>query len=123
MYDEFVEIGFLFDFYGKTLTEKQREIIDLYYFKDLSLAEIGENLNISRQAVYDNLKRGERQLRQMEEQLGLVERFLAEKNKWEETVHKMELVIGKLREECSVSPGIIQELEELREAFCDILGG
>lgn len=52
-----VEIGMLFDFYGKLLSEKQYQVVELYYIHDLSLTEIGEELSITRQGVFDTLKR------------------------------------------------------------------
>lgn len=76
MYEKIVQIALLFDFYGQLLTEKQIEIIDMYYNNDLSLSEISEQLGISRQGVYDTLKRAERTLFEYEEKLGLVDRFL-----------------------------------------------
>ena len=75
MVKKLVEIAILFDFYGKLLSEKQATVIDLYYNYDLSLAEIGEELGISRQGVYDTLKRAEESLYQYEETLQLVNRF------------------------------------------------
>lgn len=69
-------VTMLYDFYGDMLTEKQAEAIDLYYNEDLSLAEIAEPLGISRQGVRDNIKRGEKQLFELEEKLGLVKRFM-----------------------------------------------
>lgn len=69
-------VTMLYDFYGDMLTEKQAEAIDLYYNEDLSLAEIAEPLGISRQGVRDNIKRGEKQLFDLEEKLGLVKRFM-----------------------------------------------
>lgn len=68
-------IAMLYDFYGDMLTEKQAEALELYYNEDLSLAEIAEPLGISRQGVRDNIKRGEKQLFELEEKLGLVKRF------------------------------------------------
>jgi len=65
----------LLDFYGELLTEKQREAMDLYYNEDLSLAEIAEPLDISRQGVRDSIKRGEKQLEDLENTLGLAKRF------------------------------------------------
>lgn len=79
MYDKIVQIALLFDFYGQLLTEKQREIVDMYYNNDLSLGEISEQHGISRQGVYDSLKRAERTLYEYEEKLGLVDRFLKQK--------------------------------------------
>lgn len=65
----------LFDFYGEILTEKQRQVIDLYYNDDLSLAEIAEQAGITRQGVRDCIKRGEATMRFMEEKLRLARRF------------------------------------------------
>lgn len=75
MVDKIVEIGILFDFYGKLLSEKQYLTIELYYLNDLSLGEIAEELNISRQGVFDTLKRAENRLYSYEETLGLVKKF------------------------------------------------
>ena len=69
------EIAVLLDFYGDLLTEKQMQALDLYYNEDLSLAEIAEPLGISRQGVRDSIKRGEKQLHDLEETLGLAKRF------------------------------------------------
>lgn len=69
------KINLLFDFYGPLLTFKQGEAIRLYYIEDFSLAEIADSLDISRQGVYDLLKRGEEALINYEEKLGLLERF------------------------------------------------
>lgn len=70
-----MEISFLFDFYGEMLTEKQQDVIELYYEDDLSLSEIAENEGITRQGVRDSIKRAETQLLEMEERLGLAKRF------------------------------------------------
>jgi predicted DNA-binding protein YlxM (UPF0122 family) len=71
----------LYDFYGPLLTAKQGKIWDLYYQQDLTLAEIAEEEGISRQAVHDLLKRTERILESYEQKLGLISRFLKEKEK------------------------------------------
>ncbi len=65
----------LLDFYGDMLTQKQRDFIEYYYNDDLSLAEIAENVGITRQGVRDAIKRAESQLTEMEERLGFVSRF------------------------------------------------
>ena len=64
-----VEISMLWQIYGKLLTEKQNQLIDYYYNNDLSLSEIAENENITRQAVRDIIKKGERKLFEYEEKL------------------------------------------------------
>ncbi len=65
----------LFDFYGSLLTEKQKQIFTLYYFDDLSLGEISQELSISRQAVYDIIKRTENLLKNYEQGLKLWEKY------------------------------------------------
>ena len=76
-----VEITLLYDIYGKLLTDKQAEAVELYYNEDLSLAEIAANTGISRQGVRDNIKRAEAVLYDTEEKLGIAERFLKIKKK------------------------------------------
>ena len=66
-----VEMCLLFDFYGAMLTERQQEIFDLYYNDDLSLAEISEQMQISRQAVRDSLVRSRNVLAELDERLDL----------------------------------------------------
>ena len=70
-----LEISLLLDFYGPSLTEKQRDMTEQYYDEDLSLAEIAQNQGITRQGVRDAIKRAEQQMFAMEEQLGMVRRF------------------------------------------------
>ena len=70
-----LKISLLLDFYGAILTEKQRESLELYYNEDLSLAEIAEIAQISRQGVRDNIKRGESILLEMEEKLGFFNKY------------------------------------------------
>ena len=72
--EKLVEIGLLFEQYKMLLTDKQREIVSLYYNEDYSLGEISENLNVSRQGIYDTLKRSEKILKDYEAKLGLVKK-------------------------------------------------
>lgn len=67
----------LLDFYGSVLTDKQRVILTEYYDEDLSLAEIAENLGITRQGVRDAIKHGEATLTDLEEKLGNARRHQA----------------------------------------------
>ena len=73
---EVARASLLYDFYGELLTEKQRQVMALYHEENLSLAEIGEEFGISRQAVFDTLKKAEQALQSYEEKLGLVEKFV-----------------------------------------------
>ena len=69
-----IKISLLLDIYGKLLTEKQHNLLNDYYNNDLSLAEIAENENITRQAVRDNLKKGEKKLFYYEEKLEVMKK-------------------------------------------------
>ncbi|WP_208324381.1 YlxM family DNA-binding protein [Orenia marismortui] len=73
--DKVVRVGKLFSFYSSLLTERQQEFVRLYYHHDLSLGEIAEQQGISRQAVYDNLKRSEEALEEYESKLNLVKYY------------------------------------------------
>lgn len=70
-----LEFSLLLDFYGDMLTQKQKDSIDYYYNEDLSLSEISQNLGITRQGVRDAVKRSEALLYEMEERLGLAQKF------------------------------------------------
>ena len=84
MFEKNYKISYLLDFYGNILTDKQRDAIDLYYNADLSLAEIAEHVNITRQGVRDAIKRGEEALLEMEGKLGFAERFEEYRKAFEE---------------------------------------
>ncbi len=68
-------MNFLFDFYQALLTDKQRSYMELYYLDDHSLGEIAESYKVSRQAVYDNIRRTEAMLEEYEDKLRLFEKF------------------------------------------------
>ena len=74
MFEKDYKISYLLDFYGDILTDKQKDAIDLYYNEDLSLAEIADYQEITRQGVRDAIKRGEEILLEMEEKLGFAEK-------------------------------------------------
>ena len=75
MLEDTTRVNLLYDFYGNLLTEKQRECLEFYYQHDLSLAEIADHSNISRQGVHDLLKRSVKTLEKAEIRLGMVARF------------------------------------------------
>ena len=89
-----VQISLLFSIYRNMLTDRQAESIDLYYNEDLSLAEIGEHMGITRQGVRDNIKRAEHILFDVEEKLGLAGRFL------------------RIREKLSYIDDVIRDIEQ-----------
>lgn len=70
-------VNMLIDIYGDLLTEKQQQYIMMYYEDDLSLSEIAESLSISRNAVYDQIRRALHTLEEYEERLGLLKKHEA----------------------------------------------
>ena len=84
--EEKVKISMLCQFYGKLLTQKQCEFINDYYNNDLSLSEIAENNNITRQAVRDIIKKGEKKLFEYEEKLQFMKRTLNQEKKIEKAL-------------------------------------
>ena len=75
MLDKTTRINFLLDFYQELLTAKQRKYMEMYYLEDFSLGEISESYHVSRQAVYDNIRRTESMLEAYEEKLQLYTKF------------------------------------------------
>ncbi len=75
MKNQAYRMAMLYDFYGDLLTERQKEFYDLYYNDDLSLSEIAENYDITRQGVRDIIIRAERTLEDVEEKTGLIRRY------------------------------------------------
>lgn len=95
--DNKVRISILLETYGKLLTEKQYNLLDDYYNMDLSLSEIAENESITRQAVRDNLKKGENKLFEYEEKLGIMKKTLMQ----EETISTILSEISKIEHSSS----------------------
>ena len=83
----------LLDFYGELLTDKQRECCDLHFNEDLSLGEIAEQLGISRQGVWDNIRRAESTLQEIENKTGLIRRFSKTREKLESVSEKLDALV------------------------------
>ncbi len=115
MFQKDMRISFLLDFYGDTLSERRREIIEMYYNEDLSLSEIAEQTGISRQGVRDSVKKSEKELIELEETLGLAERFAKIKKETEDISDS----ISKLMAETS-DVGIKEGLSVIRERLCKL---
>lgn len=75
MLEKTTRINYLLDFYQDLLTEKQRNYMEMYYLEDFSLGEISETSAVSRQAVYDNIRRTEAMLEEYESKLALYAKF------------------------------------------------
>ena len=112
--DKHIEISMLWEIYGKLLTEKQYEVLNDYYNNDLSLSEIAENNNISRQGVRDLIKKGESKLFEYEEKLNImkktqineqtIQNVLAQLSKISEnsSEKKIEKILNEVQKELSV---------------------
>ncbi|MGP4106955.1 putative DNA-binding protein [Virgibacillus sp. L01] len=104
MLEKTTRVNYLFDFYQELLTPKQRNYMEMYYLEDYSLGEISELFEVSRQAVYDNIRRTEKMLESYEKKLKLYDKFqqrvtiLAELDEVTENDSKMQQFITKLKE-------------------------
>ncbi|MBQ8309902.1 MAG: DNA-binding protein [Clostridia bacterium] len=100
MFEKNLEIGFLLDFYGDVLSERKRTVLDYYYNDDLSLAEIAEEIGISRQGVRELIKKSADELLFYEEKLGLARRFREAEEQARHLLEMMETarVDGEIRD-------------------------
>lgn len=120
MFEKIVEITYLFDFYGNLLSENQYSAIELYYIHDLSLSEISEILNISRQGVFDALKRAENRLYDFENKLGLVKKFSENKDRMSEILNTVKNINKNTGDKNFIN--ISKDLKEIEKNLIDILG-
>lgn len=97
-------MNYLFDFYQELLTPKQRSYMMLYYLDDHSLGEIAEAYEISRQAVYDNIRRTEAMLEEYEAKLQLFDKF-----------GKRKQLVAEFEQDEPTEARIRQFLEQLKE--------
>ncbi len=95
--DKHIEVSILWEIYGKLLTKKQYVVLNDYYNNDLSLSEIAENNNISRQGVRDLIKKGEGKLFEYEEKLKIMEK----NTKNERTIQLVLSQLSKISENSS----------------------
>ena len=92
-----LEMGYLLDFYGEALTEKQREMLRQYYNDDFSLSEIGDNFGITRQGARDAIKHGESALLELEAKVGFAARY----RRVQQTLEELEQLVIDARFECT----------------------
>jgi predicted DNA-binding protein YlxM (UPF0122 family) len=107
MNDRF-EISLLLDYYMELLTEKQQDIMNMYYNDDFSLAEIAEINNTSRQAIHDLIKRCDKMLISYEEKLKLLEKSNIRKTKKNE-------IVEKLTNDYMLSKELVDDIDEMLE--------
>ncbi|NTV89795.1 MAG: YlxM family DNA-binding protein [Clostridiales bacterium] len=114
--EELFETVMLLDFYGQLLTKRQYDILDMHYNSDFSLGEIAELLGISRQGVYDNIKRGKATLNETEQKLGLASRFKEQKEK----ARLVQELLGSINRS-DMDSGDADKLEEARKVAASIM--
>ncbi len=105
MFEKNLKLACLLDFYGEVLSERKQSVLSLYYNEDLSLAEIAEEIGISRQGVRDLIKKAEEELLFLEEKLGLEKKF-------NEALAQSDRIFKILRDE-NASPELISQMSEL----------
>lgn len=109
MLEKTTRVNYLFDFYQSLLTKKQRNYMSLYYLDDYSLGEIAEEYDVSRQAVYDNIKRTESMLEDYESKLHLFEKF----QERQEIIQKLKLCINEQERDRDTIYELMDTLEKL----------
>ena len=105
MFEKDLKKAYLLDFYGDVLTERKKEVLDMYYNEDLSLAEIAEQIGISRQGVRDLIKKAEEEIFFLEEKLGLAQKMSALR------LHSENML--RIAENEGLSPEVQKEIEEI----------
>ena len=96
--DESVKLCLLNDFYGSLLTENQQKVLDSYLNFNMPLVEISQNMNISRQAVLDTIKKATCKLEMLESKLGMLDKYLKQNELVENSKKVDKELITKLLE-------------------------
>ncbi|WP_430536487.1 putative DNA-binding protein [Listeria rocourtiae] len=109
MFEKTTRMNFLIDIYDSLLTEKQRSYVSLYYLEDLSLGEIAEEYEVSRQAVYDNIKRTEAVLENYEEKLGVLKKY----QEREQLIEHLEQQLQKEQALDNETAALLQQLKNM----------
>lgn len=119
MIEKTVRMSLLFDFYGQLLTQRQQEFFKLYYDDDLSLGEIASQYGVSRQAVYDILKRSSQALEEFESKLQLVERFQRRQSALAQAVAEIDAAMEALSP-LEAMGDVVQRLARARAALVEV---
>lgn len=113
------KIGAFADCYGTLLTDRQRQMIQLYYDEDLSLGEIAQIIGISRQAVRDSVKRSEQILYDMEAHLHVAARMTALREQYEAIAAALQTIAQAaeqpdlVRQQCAAGQALVQDGKQL----------
>ena len=117
MFEKNLSISLLLDFYGDILTDRQNEMLNMYYNEDCSLAEIADSFSISRQGVRSVLKKSEAVLIEMEDKLHLASRFTKMRDKSSEIASELESLNANINngEISSKIHFLIDEIKEMAD--------
>ena len=116
MAEDIYEISMLLDFYGQLLTDSQYKCMDMHYNQDLSLSEIAEELEISRQGVHDFIKRGRAVLSDYENKLGLMARFCEIRNNLKVIQEDLQLI-----DKAGLSSGNLYMLDQIENNLVSVI--
>ncbi|HWT73808.1 MAG TPA: sigma factor-like helix-turn-helix DNA-binding protein [Mobilitalea sp.] len=110
--DEIVQLSILYDFYGELLNEHKKQVFEDYVLNDLSLSEIAQEQGISRQGIYDIVKRCSQELKGYEDRLSLVRKF-----------QNIKEALGKMKEivAATAQSGHLERISEIETLADDIL--
>jgi len=109
------EYSILYDFYGPLLSERQREVFELYYEDNLSLSEIGANLGVSRQAVHIAVTKAGEELAAYEEKLGLIAKHKAYEKAEGEIETKIDAILKDKWRVMSIDPDTAKTLRRIKK--------
>lgn len=112
-----VRMGSLLDIYGELLPERQRLLIDMACNEDLSLSEISETCELTRQGVHDSIRRGELQLELYETSLHVLEKSLVRKK----SLHELLLLLQQVNENTVTEAAVRQNVSKACEIVVDLL--
>lgn len=114
MFEKNLNISLLLDFYGDILTERQNEMLNMYYNEDCSLAEIADSFSISRQGVRSVLKKSETVLIDMENKLQLASRFIKMREKSSEIASELQNINKNINND-EISSKIHSLIEQIND--------
>ena len=116
--DTIAQASLLYDFYGALLTDKQREVMELYHEENYSMVEIADELGVTKQAIHENLRKSEKILRSYEEKLGLMKSLLETRELIEAIDKKIDVLIRKAQE--SGRDEAEEGLKEIRDMISNL---
>lgn len=116
--EKFLEITYLYDFYGQLLTDKQNYLIKRYYLDDLSLGEIALQENVSRQSIHNTIKQAENKLIGFENKLGLFARFKDQQNELKQIITALDNIKEDL-EDNKTHSRVVDIIEHIQRILND----